>query len=326
MSIDAVGIVAIGRNEGERLVACMESLGPLAAAAVYVDSGSSDGSVDAARARGLTVVELDLGTPFTAARARNAGFETLRAARPHIRFVQFVDGDCRIVPGWIEAAAAFLARHEDVAAVAGRRREVLPDASPYNALCDEEWNTPVGDALAVGGDCMMRAEAFRSVGGYAPDLIAGEEPELCARLRAKGWRIRRLDAEMTLHDAAMTRFAQWWRRTKRGGHAYAEVAARHAGSPVAIWRREERRALVWGAGLPVVALAGSVLAHPAFAIVLAAYPLQVARLWRRGSGSARARLRRAVFFTLAKFPEAQGALRYRAGRLVRRRVGLIEYK
>ncbi len=326
MSVDAIGIVVIGRNEGARLVACMESLGPLARAAVYVDSGSSDGSVDAARDRGLTVVELDLGTPFTAARARNAGFETLCAARPDIRFVQFVDGDCRIVPGWIETAATFLVRHEGVAVVAGRRREVLPEASPYNALCDEEWDTPVGEALAVGGDCMMRAEAFRAVGGYAPDLIAGEEPELCARLRAKRWRIRRLDADMTLHDAAMTRFAQWWRRTERGGHAFAEVAARLRGSPVAIWQREERRALVWAVGLPALALAGPVFAHPLFAIVLAAYPLQVARLWHRGTGNARARLRRAVFMTLAKFPEAQGALRYRVGRLVRRRVGLIEYK
>jgi glycosyltransferase involved in cell wall biosynthesis len=321
-----VGIVVIGRNEGARLVACIESLGSLATSAVYVDSGSTDGSVEAARRRGVTVVDLDLRTPFTAARARNAGFERLDGLMPDLRFVQFVDGDCRIVPGWIEAATAFLDAAPDVAAVAGRRREARPDASLYNRLCDEEWDTPVGEAQAVGGDCLMRAGAFRDAGGYASDLIAGEEPELCVRLRARGWRIWRLGAEMTLHDAAMTRFGQWWRRTKRGGHAYAEVAARHAGSPFGIWRGEARRALVWGAALPVAVLAGGALVHPTFLLLTGVYALQVARLALRGSVGAAGRWNRAAFLTLAKFPEAQGALRFHLGRMLRRRGGLIEYK
>jgi len=49
----AIDAVVIGRNEGERLVACLASLGGEIRRAVYVDSGSTDGSVAAARAAGV---------------------------------------------------------------------------------------------------------------------------------------------------------------------------------------------------------------------------------------------------------------------------------
>lgn len=68
-----VAAVAIGRNEGARLVACLESMVGRVDPIIYVDSGSTDNSVAEARARGAEVVELDMSIPFTAARARNAG-------------------------------------------------------------------------------------------------------------------------------------------------------------------------------------------------------------------------------------------------------------
>ncbi|NWG92335.1 MAG: glycosyltransferase family 2 protein, partial [Parvularculaceae bacterium] len=192
-----VGFVAIGRNEGERLVACLKSLGAAAKGPiVYVDSGSTDDSVARAVDLGADVVRLDMSVPFTAARARNAG-----AARQRdtfgVDYIQFIDGDCALAGGWIETARAVLDANSDVAAVCGRRREIRPDASVYNRLCDIEWDTPIGDAQACGGDVMMRADAFFAVGGYRASLIAGEEPELCLRLREKGLKIVRLDADMT---------------------------------------------------------------------------------------------------------------------------------
>src|SRR5438270_7605806 len=84
-----VGVVAIGRNEGERLRACLVSARRDCAAVVYVDSGSSDDSVALARPLGVHVVELDLSTPFTAARARNEGFARLQQVEPDRDFVQF---------------------------------------------------------------------------------------------------------------------------------------------------------------------------------------------------------------------------------------------
>lgn len=141
-----VGAVVIGRNEGARLIACLTSLQDHVGRIVYVDSGSNDGSQDAARKLGVHVVDLDVSVPFTAARARNAGLAALMAETDPPALVQFVDGDCTLDAGWIAVARAFLQEHAEVAVVCGRRRERFPDASLYNRLIDLEWDTPVGEA------------------------------------------------------------------------------------------------------------------------------------------------------------------------------------
>src|ERR1700676_521592 len=115
-----VGIVAIGRNEGKRLIDCLASVRSATANIVYVDSGSTDDSVDAAEEIGARVVKLDLAEPFTAARARNEGFTKLMALWPNILFVQFIDGDCTLAPLWIDKAVAFMEQRPDVAIVCGR--------------------------------------------------------------------------------------------------------------------------------------------------------------------------------------------------------------
>jgi len=199
------GAIAIGRNEGVRLKRCLESLSQ-AAALVYVDSGSRDESVQLARGCGADVVELDRSLPFTAARARNAGFRRLRETAPELEYVQFIDADCELVEDWSKPALLFFVSHEDVAAVCGRLRERHPERSIYNWLCDCEWQGSAGEIVRFGGIVMMRTIALVSTGGFRGDLIAGEEPELSIRLRAEGWRIWRLDCEMAVHDAAMMRF------------------------------------------------------------------------------------------------------------------------
>ena len=317
----AIGAVTIGRNEGARLVACLQALQGVVDHIVYVDSGSGDDSVAAARTLGAFVVELDTAIPFTAARARNAGLAALRAQVPDLTHVQFLDGDCVLQPGWIDTASRFLQNHADVAVVCGRRREKFPKASLYNRLIDAEWDTPVGQARACGGDALMRVDALAEVGGYNDSLIAGEEPEMCLRLRAKGWKIWRLDAEMTLHDANLTRFGQWWRRAQRGGHAYAEGAAMHGGPPEFHKRREMRSALIWGAALPLLALLGAVLISPWYLALLGAFPGQILRQRARGTPWLRA-----SFTTLAKLPEAQGVLHYWLKRISGGKSRLIEYK
>ena len=178
----SIAAIVIGRNEGARLVACLDALAHVSPV-IYVDSGSTDGSVAAAQARGAQVVQLDMSQPFTAARARNAGLAVLPDGT---ELVQFLDGDCVVQPGWLAQAQAFLAGHAQVAVVCGRRREMHPEASVYNRLIDAEWDTPVGKAKACGGDALMRLAPLRAVGGYRDDLIAGEEPELCVRLRQGG--------------------------------------------------------------------------------------------------------------------------------------------
>jgi GT2 family glycosyltransferase len=323
-AVNDVGVVVIGRNEGARLVRCLASLRTQAAHRVYVDSNSTDDSVAQAERLGADVLTLDPSLPFTAARARNAGWRALLAAQPDVRFVQFVDGDCEVNADWIATARAHLQAHPSVAAVAGRRRERFPDASVYNQLCDIEWDTPVGPALACGGDALMRADALQGVGGYRDDLIAGEEPELCVRLRAAGWQIHRIDAEMTLHDAAMTRFAQWWKRTLRGGYAFAEGAHLH-GARHGHWVREARSAAVWGLALPLTLLALTVW-QPWLALLWLVYPLQALRLALATPAAAPARWTRAAFLVLGKFAEGWGWLKFHALHRIGRHGRLIEYK
>jgi len=321
-----IGVVAIGRNEGERLRACLQSVVERSTLIIYVDSGSTDGSVILARAAGCEVVELNLQVPFTAARARNEGFRRLRQSAPELPYVQFIDGDCEVVGGWVETATAFLDSHHDVAAVCGRRRERYPTRSIYNTLCDIEWDTPVGKARACGGDAVMRTDAFAKIGGYRADLIAGEEPELCVRLRAAGWNVWRLGAEMTLHDAAMTRFSQWWRRTVRNGYAFAEGVYLHGTPPERHYVRESMRAWLWGIALPLCSLL-SISAYSTWGLILLlAYPLQIMRLGLRNTGPIHRRALLAFFQLLARFPESCGQIKFIHDLYRGRRSGLIEYK
>ncbi len=311
-TIDAV---VIGRNEGPRLLACLTSLRGQVRRLIYVDSGSSDGSLTRARDLGAEVVELDLSKPFTAARARNAGLAKLDGEG----LVQMIDGDCTIDREWISKGAAFLAENPTVAVVCGRRRERHPGATVYNQLCDEEWDTPVGAAKACGGDALMRLGAVRAVEGYRETLIAGEEPELCLRLRHAGWQIWRLDADMTLHDAQMKRFGQWWQRSRRAGHAFAEGARLHGAPPDRHWVSETRRALLWGWVLPTT-IAVIAAFEPWFGAAAAVYPLQYIRLSRRMGA------RSALFSMIGKFAEAQGVIEYHVNRRRGRGRGILEYK
>jgi GT2 family glycosyltransferase len=325
MHSEDIGLVCIGRNEGDRLVACLNSIELDAGNIVYVDSGSTDRSIEVAEGIGAHVVRLDLSRPFTAARARNEGFLALKALRPEVRLVQFVDGDCALAPGWLEAASAFLDRRDDVAVACGRRRERRPEASIYNYLCDLEWNTPVGEAAACGGDALMRVAAFDSVNGYRPDLIAGEEPELCLRLRERGWKIWRLDAEMTRHDAAMSRFRQWWLRTVRCGYAYANVYWLHRNAPLVIWKRETFRAVLWGGVLPAIILLGA-LVHPIFLLAGVIYLAQICRMALRDRPVTSRSWSRAVLSVVGKFAEFDGILKYIWRKRQQRAAELIEYK
>jgi hypothetical protein len=274
----------------------------------------------------VEVLELDRGSPLSAARARNEGFQRLRELDADLQYVQFVDGDCELRAGWLVRAAAFLRDHEDVAVVSGRLREKHPESSIYNALCDIEWDQPVGESKGCGGIAMMRVSAFERVHGFRIDLIAGEEPELCVRLRAKGWRIWRLGEEMALHDSAMSRFGQWWKRMQRGGYAFAQGADLHGAPPERHGIRESRSAWFWGLGVPLLVVAAVSLVGPLGLVAFAVYPLQVARLALRGARSARENWWHALFLVIGKTPEMLGQLQF----FVRRGFGgksrLIEYK
>lgn len=324
-NVFSVGVVFIGRNEGERLKKCVRSIYLDHYPAVYVDSGSSDDSVEFCQRAGANVVALDLAKPFTAARARNEGFQQLIGLYPNIKYVQFIDGDCQLDAGWIATAQKFLDGNPDYAAVCGRRQELHPNHSIYNKLCDIEWNTTHGNTQSCGGDVLMRVDAFLQIDGFNSQLIAGEEPELCYRLRANGWKIMRLHADMTTHDAQMHKFMSWWRRSKRAGYACANAVFLHGRSAERFFVRPLTRILFWGFAFPLTALLMS-LVYPVFLILYLAYPLQMIRLSLKGSDNLYTNISWAFFLTLGKFSEFTGVLQYLYDRCLKKKAVLIEYK
>ncbi len=325
-----VGAVVIGRNEGERLERCLRSLHGRVTPLVYVDSHSTDDSVAFARSLGVDVIELDLSVPFTAARARNAGFARLLELDPKVDFVQFVDGDCEVVEGWIEFAREALRADQDLVAVTGVRRERHPDQSIYNEVCDVEWQQgPYGETDRFGGDVMIRVESLRRAGGYNPSVIAAEDDELAVRMWQAGGRIQRADRAMTWHDADMHRLSQWWRRAKRCGHGYAQVAHLHGSSPARKFRAEQRRVLLWGAAVPAALLALAPPTLGASLLLAGVYPLRalrVAQSSRRAGLPLRASAAWGLSCAFSSFPEAVGMAKYHVDRLLQRAPNIIEYK
>lgn len=323
-----VGVVVIGRNEGERLRACLASVlsmdhGNLDV--VYVDSASTDGSVELARSLGVRTVSLS--GPTTAARGRNAGWRSTDAPS-----ILFLDGDTVLDPGFVSRN---LPRFSDpmLAGVAGDRRETRTDASIYNAIFDLDWNAPAGEALFFGGDALVRRAALEAVGGYNEALIAGEEPDMCRRMRGLGYHILHVTEPMTGHDLAMQHFGQYWRRSVRTGHAYAEVSGKYSSTDDPLWLRESRanvaRGLFWTAG-PLTSLGFSALWRSWVPVALfgaAAGALIARTALRRRELRPRLRLAYALHSHLQQIPIFAGQLSYWSRRPGGRGArGLIEYK
>jgi cellulose synthase/poly-beta-1,6-N-acetylglucosamine synthase-like glycosyltransferase len=254
---------------------------------------------------------------------------------PNVPFLQFVDGDCELVDGWIETGLKAMATAPDLAIVCGRRRERFPDASLYNRLMDQEWNTRVGPTDACGGDSLVRMEAMRAVGGFDETVSAGEEPELCKRLRSSGWRIERIDAEMTWHDSAMFRFSQWWRRQRRSGYGALDVTKRYG---VIGFRRELRSARFWTIGWLGITLAAAAIASTRWGwfgflgglvLGLAMYAAQLLKMTLRGirqGFTPSQALCSSCIIMFSKFASMHGQLLWLLDRIRRDGMRQIEYK
>jgi glycosyltransferase involved in cell wall biosynthesis len=332
-----LSVVIIGRNEGARLVRCIESVHgmtlrhglqrELAIDIIYVDSDSTDGSAARARELGANVIQVKPERP-SAALGRNAGWRVARG-----EFVLFLDGDTILDRDFVMNA---IPGFDDplVAVVFGHRREINPKRSLYNRVLDLDWVSPCGVADYCGGDALIRRSVLEEAAGYDETLIAGEEPEMCRRFRAQGYVVLHVDLPMTGHDLAITRWPQYWRRAYRTGHAYAEVAERFRGTNMPLWDSEVRRNLKRGAvllALPLLGIAASLalwslipfLAVVAFlALLVIRTSIKVA--WKSPDKSTI--FLYGIHSHLQQIPILFGQLAYRRARRSGRRQRLIEYK
>lgn len=325
-----IGVVVIGRNEGERLKRCLSSVMAQSRQIIYVDSGSTDDSVDYAKSIGIDTHELDTKIPFSAGRARNEGAKKLIKANPNIMYIQFVDGDCELCHKWLDAAGEFLNSTDSFAVVAGRRKERYPEKSIYNLLCDLEWNTPIGETLECGGDFLIKKEAFYEVSGFNPKVIAGEDSELCYRLRQRGWKIMRLDHLMTLHDAAITKFTQWWKRALRSGYAYAQCMCLHVKDQEKFRVRHSFSLWLWVVLLPafILMIVWPKIMYGLIAILIL-YAMQIVKValkMRSSLGSIKLRMIYSYYIMIGKIPGIFGQINYYKDHIFERNNQIIEYK
>lgn len=325
---ERLGVVVIGRNEAPRLARALAALHGQPGSVVYVDSGSSDGSPEIAQRAGIRVVPLTEG-PYSAAKGRTAGVDRLSAEIPNLRYIQFIDGDCAIADGWLAEGVAFLDAHPDAAAVVGRLREENAGSSMLIRLVEVEWDLPEGETDVIGGISLMRLDALQRAGGWRSDLVAGEELDLSSRLRASGYTLHRLARDMCRHDIGITRLSEFWKRSVRTGHSYAQLAALHHATGPRRWLRRTIGHVFYGLLLPLVGVIALVVYWPAALIVLTIYGLLVVRmgLWRlRRNDPLPVALSYAVLTTVCKVAAGLGVLKFLKSSLTGRRSSLIEYK
>lgn len=239
MNNPQLSVVIIGRNEGQRLVDCIRSVQAMNYPAedreiIYVDSDSTDDSPARAQALGVKVIVVYPERP-AAAIGRNAGWKAARAP-----FILFLDGDTILHPDFVTQALTHF-QDSQIAVVWGHRRESHPELSVYQRVIDLDWIYPPGISEFCGGDALMRRQVLEEIGGYNPKLIAGEEPEMCQRMRAQGYIILHIDARMTLHDLAIQSWSQYWRRAVRTGHAMAEISTLLQNTTTPLWQRDARK-------------------------------------------------------------------------------------
>ncbi|MBL1211656.1 glycosyltransferase family A protein, partial [Geminocystis sp. GBBB08] len=264
-----------------------------------------------------------------AARARNKGLEYIIKHYPETKYIQFLDGDCELLPNWLENAMAKLNKKENLAIVVGRNIEKYPEKSIYNYLADMEWNTPIGETNSCGGNALIRLEALKQVNGYNSSLICGEEPEMCLRLRQKEWKIERLDVNMTLHDTAMFKFSQWWKRATRWGWAVAEGYFMHGKPPENYMIKEYFSGFLWGLIIPFFAITLIWITNGLSLFLLLSYLLLLFKIYRYrlnyGDNQKDAKLY-AFWSVLSKFPQFMGQCKYLWKKLTKQQATIIEHK
>lgn len=239
-----VSIVIIGRNEGDRLVKCIQSAQNLEYPSekkeiIYVDSCSSDGSTESAKKLGIEKVYILEQEKTCAAMGRNLGLQHADG-----ELILFLDGDTQISSDFLTTAVPHF-ESEEIAVVYGRRTEIHPD-SIYIKLCGSDWSQRIpGYTDTAAGDVLVRADVIREIGGYK-EIIAGEDPEMSNSVINAGYKILFLDINMVKHDLAMYNFKQYWRHSVRSGFAYAVVADLTKKRANPLWVDKSKKILLQG--------------------------------------------------------------------------------
>lgn len=329
-----LAVVVIGRNEGERLRRCLQSVEQMRKPeggfeCVYVDTASEDGSAELAEAMGIAAVRVFPENP-SAAYARNAGWRAVSA-----EFVLFLDGDSQIEGDFVVRA---LERFEDpkVAIVWGRLREAYPAVSIYNRLMDVQWiclrTLPEGPSFYGTGIGLVRRSALEAVNGFDNKMINGQNTEMGRRMQAIGYVILHVGVPMVRHDAEMLRLAHYWRRFFREGYSYARLLEVFRARKEPLFRFEFSAAfgLLMLAGPPLTLLAALAFRSwgvPAAALlVLTGLIVRTAARYRGRTANWADALLFGLHWHIKVIPNFLGHLAYHNDKRLGQTRGLMEYR
>lgn len=181
--LPALSIIIPAFNEEKLLAASLAAVNASAHAAftaaglswelVVCDNNSTDRTAEIARAAGAKVVFEPVNQ---IGRARNAGASAATGA-----WLLFIDADSRPSAALLADVAA-LTRRPDIL-LAGSTI-TLDNASPVFRIACGFWNTASrARRLVAGSFILVRAAAFREVGGFDLKFFAGEEIDLALRLQ-----------------------------------------------------------------------------------------------------------------------------------------------
>ncbi len=238
------GAVVVNYNGGAALGACVASLRSAGVREiVVVDNGSVDGSLAALAADGLRIERADRNLGY--GKAVNRGVLLFTA-----ELVLIVNPDVVVEPDAADTLATRLTAEPDVAVVGPLIREpggaAYPSARSFpsvgvgagHALVglfwpnnrwtkryregqpsgpDAEQGTREADWVS-GACCLVRREAFESVGGFDEGyFMYVEDLDLCWRLRRAGWRVLYEPSAVAVHQQGLSTAA----------HPYRMLAAHH---------------------------------------------------------------------------------------------------
>ena len=312
MSGVEISYVVIGRNEEKRLQRCLRAIldqGRTATREVlYVDSRSTDRSVEIARSLpGVEVLVVGDEQP-NAAKGRNLGWRRARG-----ELVQFVDGDAVLTPDWEDRGAAAM-RDPQVGAVYGWYVEEHPERSLFNRFADLDWPRQDGEVETFGGIVMVRRRCLEETGGFPEAALSGEEPVLALAMRRRGYRFLQLPVLMAHHDIDTHDFATYWRRCVATGLSLAEQAAIAPQGAAARKIRKNAAGLLALAGLVVLGFVLGPWVWAAGAALLILDLLRIAINNRARAGSFGAALAYAGHVRFLTLPQTIGYLRWRRRR------------
>lgn len=188
--VSDVTFVIIGRNESLHLARTFRSVLDITEKIVYVDSNSTDNSIEIAKSFGIQKIIKVSSTYGTAALSRSIG-----ASEVTTKYIQFLDGDETIERGWLEKAIIKIETNENIAGVHGYKKVYKKDDKHYFVMADKkDWEPDY-----LQGAFLIDREVYESAGGMETRIFGEEERDLYVRVKSMGYQIWYLHELMASH-------------------------------------------------------------------------------------------------------------------------------